>query len=529
MSGPPVHRRKLTRRQLLGSAAAAGVAATGISSLLPGSAGASTGRSLRMRSRYDIATLDPYRMVNRAEYDILSAATEKLVEIKPGKKWDWELGTACEEIEYLDDTHVRFRLVEGRPWTNGYGTVSAHDVKFSIERILAEDAVVSPEWVGFSHVEVTDELNGVLVTEGPMATLFTSAAPWLGGQILCKKAMEEIEGGIFTGIPPATSGPYQITEWTPEHRTVLERSPVWNGDPVDFDKITVIPITDDKSAELAYLAEELDYTTIAVSSIPAYRDGDLPPNTRLEVRPTTGFSWLGMNIEHEPYGDIKVRQALHYAIDQEAIIEAAYFGAGPRSVSLIAPGVLGWRDLEPTPYDPAKARALLAEAGMADGFKTTMTIKNAPDQRSSAEIIQANLADVGIEAEILSYDGGTYWNLGLEEMGEDWKDLQLILQQWTSSNDPNTTVTWFTPEQIGYWNWQRWNSPEFGDLAKQGIAETDSAERDRIYARMTELMNASAAFVPITHEPQAALYNANIDPNFLPDLSVLYRHIKWVG
>ena len=152
MSGPPLHRRKLTRRKLLGGAAA-GVAAASVPSFLPRSAGASTGHSLRMRSRYDIATLDPYRMVNRAEYDILSAACEKLVEIKPGKKWDWELGTACEEIEYLDDTHVRFRLVEGRPWTNGFGTVSAHDVKFSVERILAEDAVVSPEWVGFSHVE----------------------------------------------------------------------------------------------------------------------------------------------------------------------------------------------------------------------------------------------------------------------------------------------------------------------------------------------------------------------------------------
>ena len=132
-------------------------------------------------------------------------------------------------------------------------------------------------------------------------------------------------------------------------------------------------------------------------------------------------------------------------------------------------------------------------------------------------------------ADLYRLDKAATDDLGLEEMGEDWKNLQLILQQWTSSNDPNTTVTWFTPEQIGYWNWQRWNSAEFGELAKQGIAETDAARRDRIYARMTELMNASAAFVPITHEPQAALYNANIDPNFLPDLSVLYRHIKWVG
>ena len=118
---------------------------------------------------------------------------------------------------------------------------------------------------------------------------------------------------------------------------------------------------------------------------------------------------------------------------------------------------------------------------------------------------------------------------GLEGSGDAWKDLRLVLQQWTSSNDPNTTVTWFTPERIGYRNWQRWNSPEFGELAKQGIQEVDAAKRDAIYARMMELMRESATIVNITHEPQAALYSADIEPNFLPDLSVLYRHIKWVG
>ena len=516
----PMSRRRLIRT------AAAGVAATAFG---PRLGRAQTGHELRLRARYDIAALDPFNIVNRAEYDIISAATEKLVEIKPGKEWDWELGTACEEIDYVDDTHIRFRLVKDRPWTNGFGTLSTHDVKFSYERILAEDAVVAAEWVGFSQVEVIDDLNGVLVTDGPMATLFTSAAPWLGGPILCKRAMEELGTKTFTGPPPASSGPYEITEWIPEQRTVLQPSPVWNGDPVEFDKITVIPITDDKTAELGYLAGELDYTTIAVSSIPNFRDGELPADTKLEVRPTTGFSWLGMNMEHEPYNDEKVRWALQYAIDREAIIEAAYFGAGPVSVSLIAPGVLGWRPLDPIPYDPGKARELLAEAGFPDGFETRMAIMDASDQRASAQIIQANLADVGINCEIDIYDGGTYWELGLEESGDDWKDLQLILQQWTSSNDPNTTVTWFTPEQIGYWNWQRWNNAEFGELAKQGILETDAEKRDEIYARMVELMNESAAFVSITHEPQAALYNADIEPNFLPDLSVLYQHIKWVG
>ncbi|MBM3585609.1 MAG: peptide ABC transporter substrate-binding protein [Alphaproteobacteria bacterium] len=518
MSGFPLSRRHLIRAAGSGAALAAA----------PRLSRAQADRSLRLRARYDIQVLDPYKIVNRAEYDILSAATEKLVEIKPGKTWDWALGTACEEIEYVDATHIRFRLVKDRPWTNGFGTLTAHDVKYSYERILAPDSIVSAEWVGFIGVEVVDDLNGVLVTDGPMATLFTSAAPWIGGPIMCKAAMEAA-GGFFDGPPSATSGPYQITEWTPEQRTVLTPSPVWNGDPVQFDKITVLSITEDKTAELAYLAGELDYTTIAVSSIPTYRDGTLPPNTKLEIRPTTGFSWLGMNMEHPPYNNEKVRWAIQYAIDRPAIIEAAYFGAGPLSVSLIAPGVLGWRDLEPTQRDLEKARALLAEAGFADGFKTRVAIMDATDQRTSAQIIQANLAEIGIDCQIDVYDGGTYWDLGLEEKGEAWKDLELVLQQWTSSNDPNTTTTWFTPEQIGYWNWQRWNSPEYGKLNKQAIAETDAKKRDAMYARMMELMRDSAAFVNITHEPQAALYTANIDPHFLPDLSVLYRHIKWVG
>ena len=311
---------------------------------------------------------------------------------------------------------------------------------------------------------------------------------------------------------------------------MLERSPVWNGDPVDFDKITVIPITDDKSAELAYLAGELDYTTIAVSSIPAYRDGELPPDTRLEVRPTTGFSWLGMNIEHEPYGDIRIRRALHYAIDQEAIIEAAYFGAGPRSVSLIAPGVLGWRDLPPTPYDPEKARALLAEAGMADGFRTTMSIMNAPDQRASAEIIQAQSrrrrrrgGDPELRRRHLlePWTGGDGRRLegpathpaavDLEQRPEHHRDLvharaDRVLELAALEQPRNS-----------------------GSSPSRESPRPTPPDATRFYARMSELMNESAAFVPITHEPQAALYNANIEPNFLPDLSVLYRHIKWVG
>jgi peptide/nickel transport system substrate-binding protein len=135
-------------------------------------------------------------------------------------------------------------------------------------------------------------------------------------------------------------------------------------------------------------------------------------------------------------------------------------------------------------------------------------------------VIQANLAEIGITVEILSYEGSTFWNLGLESEGEDWKNLQLYLGQFTSLSDPYLNTQWFTPEQVGVWNWERWNSAEFGDLHKKALGETDPKKRAAMYVKMQDLMEDSGAYVFIAHEPDAAIYRGAIAPALRPDLVV---------
>jgi peptide/nickel transport system substrate-binding protein len=484
--------------------------------------------NLRVRLKHDVDTLDPAFINNRVEFDSLSSMFQRLINFKSGDVWEWELD-AAESIEQVDPTHIKFTLKSGLGWTGGFGEMTAEDVKYSFERVTdpAVQAVQASDWGdALDHVEVTGQRSGVIVLKQPNASVWTTSLLYGAGSIVCKAATEKA-GGKFGVEPPATSGPYAFKSWTPQQQLVLQRNELWTGARPDFDQVTLIPIENDKSAELAFLANELDFTIIAVSSVPTFRNA-MPDGAKLLIKPTTGFQWLGMNVDHKPFDDIRVRQAIQKTVDVRQVIEGAFFGVAPLSTGLIAPGVLGHREAEVPSPDLAGAKALLAEAGLPNGFKTTITVINRPDRLAAAQIIQQNLAQVGIEAEITPYESGTFWTLGQESEGQAWKDLQLIMNGFTSNADPQQATTYFTPSGVGVWNWERWSNAEFGELDVKGMAEMDPVKRAAIYVRMMEIMAADAAYVFITHEPAAALYRATIEPNAQPDGSLLLFKVKAV-
>jgi peptide/nickel transport system substrate-binding protein len=96
------------------------------------------------------------------------------------------------------------------------------------------------------------------------------------------------------------------------------------------------------------------------------------------------------------------------------------------------------------------------------------------------------------------------------------EDIQLYLERFSMQPDPSFATAWFMPEQIGVWNWERFDSEEFGDLHKRAIVETEPEKR-HMYVRMQELMEQSGAYVFLTHELTAAIYRDHIDPGLLPD------------
>ncbi len=462
--------------------------------------------------------LDPAHRKGQPEGDILRCLWPRLIEYRTGDQWGWRLG-AAQMIEQVDPTHVRFTLRPGIMFTNSFGELTAEDVKFSYERIAdpGQASEYRDDFAALDHVEVLDQYTGIIILKEAFAPLWTSTLPSASGCIVSRKAVLQA-GGRFTTRPPATAGPYLIKEWQPKQRLTLVRNPDWNGEPGGFAEIWILPIEDEKAAEIAFEAGELDYTAISVSSIPSYRAAP-PAGVHLVEKPSLDYVWLGINTAAPPFDDLRVRRAVQRAVDVDQVLEAAYFGVAQRATGIIAPGLIGHREKllgDPRP-DPEAAKALLAQAGLAGGFACTLDIEAKTERLLAAQVIQANLAAVGITVQINQHDSGTFWSLGSEADGDQWQKIQLILQKYGMQPDPSFATAWFTPEQVGIWNWERFSSAEFGALHKQAMVETDPAVRDRMYRRMQDLMEELGAYVFLTHEVNAAVYRDSLVPALLPD------------
>ena len=505
-----------TRRTFLGGVATAGAAAA----LRPKLGMAADSKTLTIRQPQDIGVIDPANTSNLIEITVVYAINNRLITFTPGT-WDWQLD-AAEHLEVVDDTHIEFRLRPGIMWTGGYGGMTAEDVKFTFER-MQDPATQSPyanDVIWLDHVEVTGKYSGALVLKG-MSPAIWSTLPWIPASIVCKKAVEdyiERTGQPLYGADPlATSNVYKIKEWVPKQRLVLDVHPGWPGERPDFEEVVMLPIDDDKTAEIAFEAGEVDITQISTSSIPVYQ-ANPPVEASLRVFPNLGLLWLGMNTEHPPFDDQRVRRAVQLGVDVDLILEGALFGLAIRATGTITPGVVGHRGYNLYPNrDVAKAKELLAEAGLADGFKTNITIENTTERMTVAQIIQSNLAEIGIDVEINALDSGLFWIQGLESEGEYWKDLQMFMHDWGWTPDPAMPSQWYVPEQVGIWNWERWNSPEYGELHQTAIMETDPEKRHTMYVRMQDLMEESGAYLFLTPGITGLLVRDGIEPATSPD------------
>ena len=376
------------------------MAATALASLKVSAQGA---KILRVHATKDMANIDPSERVDVNDERIMSLIYSSLVRQKEGREWGWELDIA-KSVEAVDPTHVRFTLRPGVMWTNGFGEVTAEDVKYSYERIgkPENNSAYKIDWELLDHVEVVDKYSGVIVMKQPSAPLWTTSLPGRSGCIVCKAAIEKAGGGKYSTNPPATSGPYQIKEWVPNQRLVVARNPLWNGEPYVFDEIHIIPITDEKAAEVGFQAGELDAAFVSISSIPLFRKNP-PQNAQLIVQPSLNYRWIGMNTEHPKLKDIRVRRAIQQAVNVDEYLLAAYNGAAERSFGIVPPGMVGHRDYNFMKYDPKAAKALLDEAGVKD-LQLTLNVINKADDMTGAQVVQSNLAEVGIKIEIIPND-----------------------------------------------------------------------------------------------------------------------------
>lgn len=226
------------------------------------------------------------------------------------------------------------------------------------------------------------------------------------------------------------------------------------------------------------------------------------PNVELLTKPGLNIGYLNFNVQKAPFDNVKVRQALNYAVNKEAIIESVYQGAGQVAKNPIPPTMWSYNDdVKDYEYNPEKAKALLKEAGFEKGFETdlwAMPVSRPynPNARRMAELVQADWEKVGVKTKIVSYEWGEY----LKRMRAG--DHQTGMMGWTGDNgDPdnflNTLLSCAAVESGS--NYAKFCHKEFNDLVTKAAQVTDPAERTAIYKQAQAVFKEQAPWITIAH------------------------------
>jgi len=370
--------------------------------------------------------------------------------VVPGLAESWEISD--------DGTVYTFKLRSGVTFHDGT-TMDAEDVKFSLDRARAEESTNAQKglFAGITDVTVVDPLTVQVTLSEPNGNFLFNMA-WGDAVIV---APESIEGIKQT---PIGTGAFTFESWTQGDQIVLTRNDAYWGDAPALAEVTFKFISDPTAAFAAVMAEDVDVFTgfPAPENLPQF---EADPRFQVLVGSTEGETILSTNNKQPPFDNLKVRQALAHAIDRQAIIDGAMFGYGTPIGTHFAPHNPAYVDLtDGSAYDPDKARALLAEAGFADGFTTTLHLPPPSYARRGGEIIAAQLAEVGITAEITNVE----WAQWLETVFRG-KNFGLTI---VSHTEPMDIGIYANPDY-----YFQYDNPEFQALMTELNLTTDPDKR----------------------------------------------------
>ncbi len=269
-------------------------------------------------------------------------------------------------------------------------------VKFSYERAVAPDSANAQKGLfePIARTECPDPTTAVVTLKRPTSN-FLFDMGWGDAVMIAPKS------AAGNRTRPVGTGPFRFKRWVQGDRVELERNPDYWGEPAKLAGVTFRFVSDPSAAAAAILAGDIDVFPMfpAPELINRFKSDE---NLHVEVGSTAGKVILALNNARKPFDDVRVRRALAYAIDRKALIEGVSSGYGTPIGSHYAPVDPGYVDLSGTyPYDPARAKALLAEAGVPAGTRFAIMLPPPVYARRGGEIIAAMLAEVGVQADLV--------------------------------------------------------------------------------------------------------------------------------
>ncbi|MDR1622813.1 MAG: ABC transporter substrate-binding protein [Synergistaceae bacterium] len=444
---------------------------------LCGVSGAAPKDTLLVADMYDATTMDPIGHNDMPSHRACNALYDTLVVLNPETK-EMEPSLA-EKWEFLSGKDYKFYLRKGVKFHNGE-ELKAGDVKFSLERATTDaGAKIKNYSQNLDSVEVLDDYTFILHLKEVNFSFFASLThSW--SCIISEKAFGA--AGDNYGMNPVGTGPFKFVSWQKGSKYLLERFDDFWGPKakIKFLEVRSVPEPTSRTIELESGGADVAYP-IAVNDMARIEENE---NLILYREPQTSVVYMGFNMTKKPFNDIRVRQAISAALDVVGVQAAVYRGVGRVPGSLVTSAIPYSIEDEVPPHvqDVEKAKSLLTEAGIKDLSLEIWTNEN-KERVDMSTIIQAQLEEVGIKAEIKVLEWGAYLQ-GLNEKQHD-----LFLLGWVSSlPDPNFSIDGLLESSAGS-NFTFTIDKKLDEYLAKGRSIPNGPEREALYRELQLYVN----------------------------------------
>ena len=417
--------------------------------------------------------------------------------------------------------------------------VTAQDFKYSFERMLTQP--LAPATYFYTGVVgAQDYIDGkakdvagykvvdpytVQITLSAPDGAFLNAMTMPFTSVLPKEWVDKV--GKQINRKPLGTGPYVITSWTPGQEIIAERNTNWTSDTDQWvDKMDFMFSANPSTALLKLERGEVDVLGDSIPAADYLRTKQDPTWGQYVVdAPNIAWYYVFMNVLEKPFDNPTVRQAVNYAINTTKI-QKLLAGQGTALNQIYPNGMPGYQaGAQFYSYDPAKAKQLLAQAGFPNGFKVTFVCHNVDPFPKLAQAIQADLKDVGIQAEIKQMARATYWSfISLKK-----SHAAIGLSDWYMDfPDPSDWIgPLFTNPIDGGANSSFYENPQVNDLYKQSGSELDPAKRIDMFVQMQQIIMQDAPTAPLYQPIWNAMHGKDTGGFYLHPVNIFNFYEYW--
>ncbi len=452
---------------------------------------------------------NPALFISVNVYDSLLRMTPDGQNVQAGLATKWE--PAADGLSWT------FTLRDGLKYSDG-SPLKAEDVKTSLEMVAkGQKSAWSSNYAAVKSVDVVDAKTIKINLSQPFAPLPSVMAMFCAAIIPSDlaQASEAKDFDAASAWKTRGTGAYTVNGWKQGDTLILKRNPYYWGPKPDVDEIDIEYIPDDNTRVLKLQGGEVD----VIDFVPLSQVASVgsQPNLKSQAFTIAQMYFIMLNNEQKPLTDVKVRQALNYATDKEAIVKTVFFDYGKVANAPIPPGMFQAKDLPGYPFNLDTAKQLMKDSSAPNGFTLDMQVRSGNTEYANiATIVKDQWAKIGVNVNIQ--------NLETSVVRANYRagQYQSMPSGWTNDmNDPSQIVNYEMRggpnTQFAYWT--RYFNPALNDQITKADLELDQTKRGAMYADIQKTFMNDAPLVWLAYRPATAAWQSYVQGFFIDGLS----------